>query len=261
AALEQWNRDPPDPRDDIYAFACVAYFIFGGKHPFARASARTAFEAQLVPQRIDSLSRRQWDGVRRGLALRRADRIESVSEFLRLLAPQTWLQKNRLWIGALVATVLAMALFLGARFYSEYVQDQALNAQLWPPAVSAPEPVTEAQCRQIGDTLFLSADALKQASSMASTDEVEALLSKGANNLHDMLTQVLQCNPDNAQAKQIISQAARAYAGLARARLQQNDTAQALRLVTDGQNFEHNLQLLRLKQGICRRDPKICRAE
>lgn len=258
AALEQWNREPPDPRDDLYAFACVVYFIFAGKHPFARSSARTAFEAQLVPQRIGTLSRRQWDGLRRGLAFRRGDRIESVGEFLRLLAPQTWLQKYRVWLAAAITVVLAVGLFFAAQSYNGYVQDQALNAQLWPPAVSSSEPVSEAECRQVDDTLFLSSDTLKQAAGAQTTDEMEALLSKGANNLHDMLTRVLQCNPNNVQAKQIISQTAHTYAGRARAQLEGNEPALALRLVSDGQNFEHTLELLRLRQAICRRDPAAC---
>jgi serine/threonine protein kinase len=260
AALEQWNRDSPDPRDDIYAFACVAYFIFSGKHPYARSSARVAYDARLVPQRIDSLTRRQWEGLRRGLALRRAERIESVAEFLRLLAPQTWLQKYRVWVSAAGVVALSVMLFFVARSYSEYVQDQALNAQLWP-NVAPSQPLNDDQRHEIDDWLYLSGIALKQAAGAQTTDEIETLLSKGANNLHDLLTAVRQLDPGNAQALQLTADAAHAYADFARAQLSRNNQAEALRLVSDGQKFEHTRELLRLRQDICRRDAAACRAD
>jgi serine/threonine protein kinase len=260
AALEQWNRDSPDPRDDIYAFACVVYFVFSGKHPYARSSARVAYDARLVPQRIDSLTRRQWDGLRRGLALRRAERIESVSEFLRLLAPQTWLQKYRLWVAAAVVAALGVLLFFVARSYSEYVQDQALNAQLWP-KVAPSQPLIDEQRREIEDWLYLSGVALKQAAGAQSPDEIETLLSKGANNLHDLLTTIRQLDPGNPQALQLTADAAHEYADFARAQLNRNNQADALRLVSDGQKFEHTRELLRLRQEICRRDAAACRAD
>jgi serine/threonine protein kinase len=256
AALEQWNRDPPDPRDDIYAFACVVYFIFSGKHPFARASAKSAIEAQLVPQRIDSLTRRQWEGLRRGLAFRRAARIESVDALLRLLAPQTWLQKYRRWVTAAAVAVLGSVLLITARYYGEYMQDQALNAQLWPP-VATPAALTK---EEIDDSLYEGAQALKQADSAPTSDEVEALLLNGVNNLHEILARVRQIDPENRQMLALTAQAAHTFAGLARAQLDRDHRGEALRMVSDGQQFQHNLELLRLRQRICGHDQDACRA-
>ena len=134
ASIEQWNHDAPDPRDDIYAFACVVYYVFSGRHPFDRLSARTAAETNLAPKRIDSLSRRQWDALRRGLALQRRDRIATVDEFLLKFAPRTWWQKYRLPLLGAAALVAAVTLFFGAQSFRAYVEDQAFNAQLWPRA-------------------------------------------------------------------------------------------------------------------------------
>jgi serine/threonine protein kinase len=262
AALEQWNRDPPDPRDDIYAFACVVYFVFSGKHPFARASAKNAFETRLVPQRIDSLTRRQWDAVRRGLALRRDDRIGSVEEFLRLFAPQTWIQKYRLWVSGASAAALALLLFFAAQTYREYAQDQAMNALLWPAISSAPgQPLTAEQHHEIDDLLYLGKDALNQAKGVQSADEMISLLSKGANNLHDILMTVRELDPSNPQALQMTDDAARAYAGFARSKQGSNRLEDAFKLITEGQKFEHTRELLRLRQDLCRTSPEVCRGQ
>jgi serine/threonine protein kinase len=258
AALEQWNRDAPDPRDDIYAFACVVYFVFSGKHPFARASAKAAFESRMVPQRFDGLTRRQWDVLRRGLALQRGDRIASIDEFLRLFAPQTWFQKYRLWVTAASTAALALLLFFAAMSFREYAQDQAMNALLWPPTQPPTQPLSAEQRREIDDVLYLAKDAESQATHAKSVEEFSAIMSKGANNLHDMLTTVRQMDGANAQALRLTSDAAQAYASYARALLSTNNLADAYRMVLEGQNFEHTRELLRLRQDVCRRSPAIC---
>jgi serine/threonine protein kinase len=261
ASLEQWNRDPPDPRDDIYAFACVVYFVFSGKHPFARASAKNAFETRLLPQRIDSLTRRQWDALRRGLALQRDDRIASVEEFLRLFAPQTWFQKYRLWVSGVTAAALSLLLFFGAMTYREYAQDQAMNALLWPPLGAPSQPLSADQHHEIDDWLYLGQDALSQAKRIQSADELISVLSKGANNLHDILKTVRELDPSNPRALQMTDDAARAYASYARTQIASNKLDDAFRLVTEGQKFEHTRELLRLREDVCGRSPAACSGE
>jgi serine/threonine protein kinase len=258
ASLEQWNHDPPDPRDDIYAFACVVYFVFSGKHPFARASAKSAFETRLVPQRIESLTRRQWDAVRRGLALRRDDRIASVEEFLRLFAPQTRIQKYRLWISGAITVALLSLMFIAALTYREYAQDEAMNALLWPSVSATSAPLTAEQRHEIDDLLYLAKDSLNQAKRVQSADELISLLSKGANNLHDILTTVRELDPANPQALQMTSDAANAYAAYARTQIAADKAADAFKLVVEGQKFEHTRELLRLRQDVCHRSVAVC---
>lgn len=258
ASIEQWNHEAPDPRDDIYAFACVVYFVFSGRHPFDRASARTASDTKLVPQRIDSLSRRQWHALRDGLALQRRDRIVSVDEFLRQFTPRTWLQKYWLWLLGGVALIATALLFVGSQSYRTYVEDQALNAQLWPRADGPRKPLTPEQQRDVDDFLYLAQDALQQAKSANTSEDLSAIMAKGDNNLLELLKRVRGLDPANAKALKLTSEAADIYASKARAQLAANKLADAFRLVVEGQNFQHNRALLRLKQDICSRDASIC---
>ena len=72
----------PDPRDDVYGLACVAYELFAGKHPFNSNSALEALSAGLTPAPIPRLSTRSQGALARGLALRREQRTATVAAFL-----------------------------------------------------------------------------------------------------------------------------------------------------------------------------------
>jgi len=82
ASLEMFKNETPDPRDDLYALACVSYELFSGQHPFNKASAEIAQQKQLKAKRIKSLNNKQWNTLKQGLAFNRKDRIKDVSTFL-----------------------------------------------------------------------------------------------------------------------------------------------------------------------------------
>ncbi len=82
ASCEQLAGAAPDVRDDVFSFACVAYELLSGEHPFGRRSARVARDQGHRPRRIDGLSRREWRALRQGLALTRGDRPRSLAELL-----------------------------------------------------------------------------------------------------------------------------------------------------------------------------------
>jgi serine/threonine protein kinase len=82
ASAERLSGKYPDSRDDIFSFACVAYEVLAGRHPFARKSAVDAREARLKPRRIRGLSGRQWRTLKQGLAWSRDDRPGTMHEML-----------------------------------------------------------------------------------------------------------------------------------------------------------------------------------
>jgi len=261
APLEQWNQEAPDTRDDVYAFACVVYHIYAGKHPRGSIFSREDLEKSPPPRRIRSLTRLQWDTLRRALALRRRDRIASVQEFLREFAPRSWLRRYR---AAIVAGAAAAAIalgYFGVRYYHDFAADQALNSQLWPSTDAPTKPLTQEQRIDIDDYLYLGQAALRQAGNTRSADEITALLSRGDNNLRELLKRVRELDPSNAQALQLTSDAASLFEDRAQAMLSAGRPADALRLVIEGQSFAHTYELFRLKRTLCRSNAELCRAQ
>ncbi|WP_043347299.1 serine/threonine-protein kinase [Cupriavidus basilensis] len=82
ASPEMFEHREPDPRDDIYALACVTYELLTGRHPYERLSANQARGAGLKPQRPKVLSRGQWRALRAALSFDRATRTPTVARFL-----------------------------------------------------------------------------------------------------------------------------------------------------------------------------------
>jgi serine/threonine protein kinase len=85
ASCELLDGRPPDPRDDIYALACLSYELIAGAHPFQRRPSREARDLRIVPRRPLGLSRRQWQAFTIGLSWHRAGRSISVRSWLNKL--------------------------------------------------------------------------------------------------------------------------------------------------------------------------------
>jgi serine/threonine protein kinase len=60
ASPEVLSGSAPEPRDDVFSFACVAYELLTGKHPFDRRSSLQAREEGCLPPRAWSLTATQW---------------------------------------------------------------------------------------------------------------------------------------------------------------------------------------------------------
>lgn len=82
ASPEMLEHLVPDPRDDIYALACITYELLTGRHPFDRVSATQARSAGIRPQRPKNLGHRQWRALKAALSFERETRTPTVTRFL-----------------------------------------------------------------------------------------------------------------------------------------------------------------------------------
>jgi hypothetical protein len=82
ASPEMLEHREPDPRDDIYALACITYELLTGRHPFNRMSAIQARGAGMRPQRPLNLGRKKWHALKCALAFDRQARTPTVARFL-----------------------------------------------------------------------------------------------------------------------------------------------------------------------------------
>ena len=108
ASCEMLEGTDPDPRDDIYPLAVVAYLLLAGRHPFDRKSAVEARDGEMTPARIRGLSASQWNGLARGLALERKKRTPTVRRFLRDINPPR--RRRMAFLAGGIALALALAI-------------------------------------------------------------------------------------------------------------------------------------------------------
>jgi len=160
ASLEMFENRDPDPRDDIYALACVSYELLAGKHPFGKLSAQKALEVKLQPSVIPGLNRRQWKAMTHALALKREDRTVSIAQFLDEIAPKSP-RPNILGVAAVAALI---AIVGGYAYFSPTTSDT-------PTAAGSESPTT-------GDTLSVTSESSSNAGESSSVTG-EAVLVAG----------------------------------------------------------------------------------
>jgi hypothetical protein len=87
ASCQLLEGQHPDARDDLYSFACVAYLLLTGDHPFKEHTAVEARTLRLSPRRPAALTGPQWQALRAGLFFDRNRRPSDVEDWLQRLAP------------------------------------------------------------------------------------------------------------------------------------------------------------------------------
>ena len=88
ASPEVLSGETPDTRDDVFSFACVAYEVLTGQHPFGRQSSLQAREEGKIPPRAWNLTTAQWLSLLSALSWKREQRPTNVEELLTRLNPE-----------------------------------------------------------------------------------------------------------------------------------------------------------------------------
>lgn len=88
ASPEVLSGDTPDRRDDVFSFACVAYELLTGQHPFGRQSSLQARDEGKIPPRAWNLSTAQWLSLLSALSWKREQRPASIEDLLTRLNPE-----------------------------------------------------------------------------------------------------------------------------------------------------------------------------
>ena len=115
ASPEMLENREPDPRDDVYALACIAYELLTGHHPFDRVPATQARNSGLKPQRPQNLGNGPWKAIRHALAFEREARTPGVDLFYKEMSASQKLPPFALLGGGVFAA--ALLLTLGINFY------------------------------------------------------------------------------------------------------------------------------------------------
>ncbi len=258
AALEMFQRQSPDPRDDIYALACVSYELLTGRHPFGRASALEAQSKNYRPRRARGLTPTQMQAVRKGLAFKREDRTPSVTQFLTELGPGGQPTRlSRLWITGIAATAaIAVALLVTTVVR---VNNQARPATGTTLPEGPPPTLSEAQKDMHKELLEEAALIIEDAGNTADPGSLIFMLSRSPNSATRMLNTVLEENPFDSDARQMIAEIGEVYATNAESLLDRGQLSTSLELVRHGLNTDGNsVRLAKIEREICRRAPDQC---
>ncbi len=122
ASPEMVAGHDPEPSDDVYALACIAYEALSGRYPFGQTDPRVR-DPQTQPPRPAGMRRRQYAALVKALAFDRRTRTASVRQFLAEFSAghRDWLRARWTWFAlpVIVATCLAVYLSPALRRHHE----------------------------------------------------------------------------------------------------------------------------------------------
>jgi hypothetical protein len=206
ASPEMLLDQATDPRDDIYALACVSYEVMTGRHPFNGVPALQAMHDGMKVKRAKGMGRYQYKALLHGLAFRQQDRTRSVEAFLDEIAGPFG-RRGR----AIRQAVLSMA--------STAIIVSIIGAGLW--WFTRPDPDKQLERRLVEAATAQFADATKGGANAQALDPElvkvlleqgndylgmgrkefdPAVLSEGVSSAYGAFQEVLRMDPKNAAA-------------------------------------------------------------
>lgn len=111
ASPEMLEQQVADPRDDVYALACIAHELLTGLHPFGRMSS---LDARAVGAKLGHHARltpHQYTAIARGLSFERERRTASARAFIDEFCGKPKRPAAVLLIGAVAAIALVAGLY------------------------------------------------------------------------------------------------------------------------------------------------------
>ncbi len=241
ASCEMFAKLEPDPRDDIYALACMAYELLAGKHPFKRMPAPQARAQKLKPDPIPTLTRRQWQGLLKGLAFEREDRTASAMELLAALEDRPAKRSRAILAGATAATVSAIIVF----FVTPAIRPDK------PEPLPEPEPMSAQVAGQVSRLLDV-AEAHRM---------VGRLIEPPGSSAFDAYQQVLEIHPYDRDALQGLAEIADHFLQQAKqAEADQNEQRALLFAALARKADPRNRAIARFYERLARRNPAAAQA-
>jgi len=130
ATVEMVKGEPPSFSDDIYALACVFYYMLTGKHPYDRLSAAEAQAKHIKPARPAVLNNREWQVLSQALSFSKSKRPATIAEFRAPFVPKKRSALPRI-VGAVALLVIVGGALLSIRQYLlEQEQRAAMDEKL-----------------------------------------------------------------------------------------------------------------------------------
>jgi serine/threonine protein kinase len=82
SSMQVLTGEDPVAADDVFSLACLTYRLIAGYRVFGPRNAAEAAEAGMEPQQLESLSKAQWQALKKALSYSRVARYSSPLEFV-----------------------------------------------------------------------------------------------------------------------------------------------------------------------------------
>ena len=125
ASPEMLKHSTPDPRDDIFAFACTTYELLTGRHPFGRKWATEAMTLSLPAEAPHQLASSQWQALEKALEFDRNKRTNDLKQLIEDLNPNELpLSANSILIRG-IATSIVLSIAVVGTYLSSTAQERS----------------------------------------------------------------------------------------------------------------------------------------